>query len=40
MRLRSLFELKSKNGSKDTLGIKRADMSQVKFTDYPLNLEY
>ena len=41
MRLRSLFELKYKKPDpKDTLGIKRADMPQVKSSDYPEFMEY
>ena len=41
MRLRSLFELEyRKPDPKDTLGIKRADMPQVKSSDYPEFMEY
>ena len=42
MRLRSLLELKKykKPDAKDTLGIKRADMPQVKSSDYKEFMEY
>ena len=42
MRLRSLFELKKykKPDAKDTLGIKRADMPQVKSSDYKEFMAY